>query len=452
MTDAIQNVFISSTMADLEAYRREVKDSLELIPASAFLSEDWVCTHGSTETVCKEKFDNSDAYLGIFAHWYGSVPPGKPCSITELEYAWAQKRWEGEGPARIAIFFPEPTSQANGKLIDKASALLNEAFPDNATEQENYRQRQKDFCKRVASQWKIVNHFSSQEDLAKKALVVHGQWMQRLIVSAHTASAVEKGRFATSIELGRLGRLQHIDCAKKLARSALRRSNPPAIAFLASGEEDAGLGQFIDALLTEPPFKQKRPAIIARPHLSEYNVEMFLSSVCKDAGLLTSAGMAATDPEAFARLVYERLRNQPLVVVLDGVQSVSGGAEGLHAAFWQHFHTLLGSLHQQQACCNGFIMLLVDYADTRPGACMASANGEELDCRKFIGLPPFTDFTQNDILNWLEDLSVPDDAPSHEDWARYALQKPSGEKDATPGRVFTRLLKRPLWPEQEEEW
>jgi hypothetical protein len=56
MTDAIQNVFISSTMADLEAYRREVKDSLELIPASAFLSEDWVCTHGSTETVCKEKF------------------------------------------------------------------------------------------------------------------------------------------------------------------------------------------------------------------------------------------------------------------------------------------------------------------------------------------------------------------------------------------------------------
>jgi hypothetical protein len=285
MSVTIQNVFVSSTMEDLESYRRDVKGALELIPASAFLSEDWVCSNGSTETECKEKFRDSDAYLGIFAHWYGSIPPGKDCSITELEYAWAQKRWSRVKQPPIAVFFPMPASNADSDLIDKTGGLLKKNFPGNAIEQENYSQRQEEFRQRVRGHWKTVNQFASREDLAKKALVVHGQWEKRLIKSAQTPGLKENGRYATPVELGQLGRAKHLSCAKRAVRKALRTFKPPVIALLVSGNEDSGVGELIEALSMEPPLKQNRPPILARPHLDAYHLEMFLSSVCKDAGL-----------------------------------------------------------------------------------------------------------------------------------------------------------------------
>jgi hypothetical protein len=141
-----------------------------------------------------------------------------------------------------------------------------------------------------------------------------------------------------------------------------------------------------------------------------------------------------------------------LVVVLDGVQSFPGGTADLHAKFWLRFYESLKTFHEQRSFDNGFTMVLADYSGLRHDACTVTAGEDGLDCSKLIKLPPLTDFRGDDVLDWLEDLAVPEEHPTHAQWAHYALRKPSGEQDATPSRVFKRLLQQPLWPDQEDEW
>ena len=36
---------------------------------------------------------NCDAYMGLFGHRYGWIPPGFTRSITELDFRWAVEHW-----------------------------------------------------------------------------------------------------------------------------------------------------------------------------------------------------------------------------------------------------------------------------------------------------------------------------------------------------------------------
>ena len=86
------NVFISSTGKDLADYRQAAIDTcnrLQLIPiAMEFFS---AMGQGATEG-SKKKVDESNLYVGIFAHRYGYIEHGYEKSVTETEFDYAGER------------------------------------------------------------------------------------------------------------------------------------------------------------------------------------------------------------------------------------------------------------------------------------------------------------------------------------------------------------------------
>lgn len=121
----LKEVFVSSTVRDLSAYRAAVQDVLlNRVEVAAYLSEHWGGGLDDTVQKCRTRLLQADAYLGIFAYWYGSVPPEYGESITHLEFNWAMERWGDAAIPPIAVFMPE--GEADRELRRKAEALFEE--------------------------------------------------------------------------------------------------------------------------------------------------------------------------------------------------------------------------------------------------------------------------------------------------------------------------------------
>jgi hypothetical protein len=85
-------IYISSTYRDLEAYRRVVSDILRQAGHTVIGMEDYPAIDERPLDKCRKDVADCDIYVGIFAWYYGYIPPhdnpeGK--SITELEYRHA---------------------------------------------------------------------------------------------------------------------------------------------------------------------------------------------------------------------------------------------------------------------------------------------------------------------------------------------------------------------------
>jgi hypothetical protein len=142
----IQRVFISSTSRDLIEYRQVAIDTclkLGLLPVAMeffeAMAED--AAGGSTR-----KLDESDLYVGIFAHRYGYVPDGQTISVTEMEYGYARSKGI---PCLVFVIDPEALWPAH--LVELGDAA----------------ERLKQFKTRVLRE-AIVNFFQSPADLQAK--------------------------------------------------------------------------------------------------------------------------------------------------------------------------------------------------------------------------------------------------------------------------------------------
>ncbi len=85
-------VFISSTSEDLRDYRQaaiDVCNRQQLIPIGM---EHFQATGVDANEASKRKVDESDVYVGIYAHRYGYIEPGSPVSVTEVEFDRAGAR------------------------------------------------------------------------------------------------------------------------------------------------------------------------------------------------------------------------------------------------------------------------------------------------------------------------------------------------------------------------
>ena len=89
----IREVFLSATVKDLDRERKAVRRALLGRRTTVWLQEDWNRGYGDTLRACLSFIEKSSGYLGIVGFFHGWRPDGCDCSITELEYGWAQQRW-----------------------------------------------------------------------------------------------------------------------------------------------------------------------------------------------------------------------------------------------------------------------------------------------------------------------------------------------------------------------
>jgi len=84
-------VFISSTYKDLIDYRAAAIRAVEGTNYQASKMEVFGARPDEPLDACLKEVEESDFFLGIYAHRYGYVPAGSEISITEMEYVHARK-------------------------------------------------------------------------------------------------------------------------------------------------------------------------------------------------------------------------------------------------------------------------------------------------------------------------------------------------------------------------
>jgi tetratricopeptide (TPR) repeat protein len=84
-------VFISSTYKDLIDYRAAAIRAVEGTNYQASKMEVFGARPDEPLDACLKEVEESDFFLGIYAHRYGYIPTGSDISITEMEYVHARK-------------------------------------------------------------------------------------------------------------------------------------------------------------------------------------------------------------------------------------------------------------------------------------------------------------------------------------------------------------------------
>ncbi|MBN1450126.1 MAG: DUF4062 domain-containing protein [Anaerolineales bacterium] len=84
-------VFISSTYKDLIEYRTAAIEAVEGTSYQAVKMEVFGARSDEPLKACLEEIEQSDLFIGIYAHRYGYIPDGSDISITEMEYLHAKK-------------------------------------------------------------------------------------------------------------------------------------------------------------------------------------------------------------------------------------------------------------------------------------------------------------------------------------------------------------------------
>jgi len=84
-------VFISSTFVDLTEHRKAAHDALEKLGLHVIWMEAFGARPEESTKACLDEVEESELFVGIYAHRYGYIPAGLGISITEQEFDHAQK-------------------------------------------------------------------------------------------------------------------------------------------------------------------------------------------------------------------------------------------------------------------------------------------------------------------------------------------------------------------------
>ena len=87
----ITAVFVGSTRAELIEHRAIVRESILSCGLHPVMMENFPAIPENSVTGCLRLVNNSDIYVGIFAHRYGYIPTGETLSITEQEFDEAKR-------------------------------------------------------------------------------------------------------------------------------------------------------------------------------------------------------------------------------------------------------------------------------------------------------------------------------------------------------------------------
>ena len=84
-------VFLSSTYIDLIEHRKAAHDALEQLGLHVIWMESFGARPEESTKACLKEVEESDLFVGIYAHRYGYIPKDGKVSITEQEFDHAQK-------------------------------------------------------------------------------------------------------------------------------------------------------------------------------------------------------------------------------------------------------------------------------------------------------------------------------------------------------------------------
>jgi hypothetical protein len=446
----VANLFLSSTVRDLEDYRRAVRDAcLHKAETACLLSEeDWSGGYDDTVAKCISRVKTADAFVLIIGHWYGSIPPGHDRSITHIEFETAVANWQAKDYPPLAVMMPAQRSAADIKLRKAAQKILRQEKIRSAA----HKQSLNTFIQAVTSSWRTVTRFKHSSDLREHVIAKCWEWKGRTPMAAargeitvHVAPVAAR---LTDEQLGSLGRASQFAEVKAMLAKVVDYQAVPAVSFLVYGDDSAGQRVFLQRLANTALKKHyPRRGIAALP------VRCDVSSLPGwIAQLLAVAdGAAVQSPRQLAERVATELKRQPLYFVLDRIGDLPGGAAAFHEGFWRPFYEALAELRATRQFAHRLVALVSEYVDA-PSEWQGftfkhDPKVTQPDYSRLVQLPRLDHFERDDLLAWFDDMDVPDEPAGQ----RAALaDRAMRDSKGVPLRVFERLRGETLWPAGEE--
>ena len=163
-----QKVFISSTFRDLREYRKAVRGVLEENLKLEFINnEELEASPEEPMNAMYKLIDQCEIFIGIYARYYGRIPPGRQVSYIEAEYEYAK---------------------ANDKPMFCFILDRNQQWPSQFTESEPRFEKQLYAFIDMVIRERIVNFFTDPEDLAGKVLAAVRKYFSEMQSDAGSTS------------------------------------------------------------------------------------------------------------------------------------------------------------------------------------------------------------------------------------------------------------------------
>lgn len=448
------NIFLSSTIKDYETLRDKVRDVLlRKAECACFPSEEWVGGYAGTLATCRQRVLEAGGFILMLGYWYGSVPPQEEKSITHFEFEWALDKWNREQFPKMAVLRPKPDSPAARQLKALAEPLLPKSPLDLLQHEERLRRFHEQVDDR-RGEWRTIKSFKDDEELLQDTIVFGLKWRGQTPLAASQGRVAIEPDYAADSRLsapmlGALGRQpQETTIQKTLARLS-GTPEAPAVAMVVHGDEDAGQRAFLARIIHRWLNKLHPKPAIGRLPLGKPTIPALVAWLARTLGLPNPVGIAT--PEQLADQVALELQHQPMGFVLDRIGDLQGGARSFQRDFWRPFWSRLRMLRQQTPTPHRLVAVLADYTGN------PDAWGETVmpppapgaptdDYARLLLIPRLGPFSDDDLLSWLEEMEVPDDASGRRaELVRRVLHNEAGALDPTPLHVFNRLLGETLW-------
>lgn len=284
-------IYVSSTSADLRDCRAAVVEQLTRLGHQVVSMEGYTAGPGGPVEKCLADVAASEAYLGLFAYRYGSVPAGYDFSITEMEY---RKACECQ-LVRIIFLMPDDSK------LDLAAPIVR--LRTELMDQREHR----------------VSFFSNREELLKKVPQAVMEINPVPAAPALTARifGIEQLPGGSGKLLGRDEELSGLQTAWESGRTKVF-----CIVGVGGQGKTALLRQWIARLAAQEWCGAR--AVFAWSFQSqgqaqrEASAEVFTNTALKWFG---EAGIP-TDAAAKGRLLAECVRRQRTLLILDSIEAV----------------------------------------------------------------------------------------------------------------------------------
>ena len=293
-------VMVSSTTYDLPTHRQQVMEACIKQKMFPNMMDHLPPSDTTAIAASMRMVDESDVYVGVFAHRYGHVPKGHKISITEMEY-----------------------NRAIERRIPRLIFLMGAEHPVLARDIEKGRGASRiDKLRKRLSQEQVVSFFNSPSDL--RAEVING--LAALPGSASTTTTklwtpavlypLRKARYFA-------GREDLLNNLSAWAVAANESDRVIALVAAAGTGKTAVAEQVLSRLPREGPF-----GVFVWSFEDNPQIEAFLSAACE-----YFVGETPSDSGGLLDRLHRRLRadNLPHLFILDGLETFQATSTNAHS-------------------------------------------------------------------------------------------------------------------------
>ncbi len=300
-----KRIFVSSTFIDLQEFREAVQDAIRQLGAADISMEHFGARDNRPKDECVKLIkEESDVFVGIYAHRYGHVPKGDKVSILEAEYDAAT----ASGIKRL-IYLIDETIAWPPAHIDKARA---------ATKLRKFKEKLK------AAH--ICESFTNKDDLAASVVADLGRLFSQE-AGAQTESTNRAARSSLPHQPYFFGRDKELATIADALLPELRSwgvliDGPGGIgktalairaAHLAT-EEAFPLKIFLSAKVRELTVAGEQP-------LQDFMLPNFISLISELAAELGIEDIARTPADDRANIVRRELADKQALIIIDNVET-----------------------------------------------------------------------------------------------------------------------------------